>query len=109
MKLQEMEAAVRLNLPVVAMFWEDGESGLIAWKQRGHFGTNTDLAFGNPERVKLAESFGWEAERVERSKGLAGALERNLDSERSSLIVIPIDDSENDKLSARRGQIACRV
>lgn len=109
MNVQEMETAVRLNLPIVAMVWEDGEYGLIAWKQRGHFGTNTDLSFGNPDWVKLAESFGWEAERVERSRDLAGALERALGSDRPSLIVIPIDYSENDKLSARLGQIACPI
>ena len=109
MNVQEMETAVRLNLPIVAMVWEDGEYGLISWKQRGHFGTNTDLSFGNPDWVKLAESFGWEAERVERSRDLAGALERALGSDRPSLIVIPIDYSENDKLSARLGQIACPI
>ena len=109
MNVQEMETAVRLNLPIVAMVWEDGEYGLISWKQRGHFGTNTDLSFGNPDWVKLAESFGWEAERIERSRDLAGALERALGSDRPSLIVIPIDYSENDKLSARLGQIACPI
>ena len=109
MNVQEMETAVRLSLPIVAMVWEDGEYGLIAWKQRGHFGTNTDLSFGNPDWVKLAESFGWEAERIERSRDLAGALERALGSDRPSLIVIPIDYSENDKLSARLGQIACPI
>jgi len=109
MNVQEMETAARLELPIVAMIWEDGEYGLISWKQRGHFGHNTDLAFGNPDWVKLAESFGWEAERVGRSKDLSGALERALASDKPNLIVIPIDYSENDKLSARLGQIACPI
>ena len=109
MNVQEMETAARLGLPIVAMVWEDGEYGLIAWKQRGHFGHNTKLTFSNPDWVQLARSFGWGAERVERSRDLAGALERALAADTPQLIVIPIDYSENDKLSARLGQIACPI
>ena len=109
MNVQEMETAARLGLPIVAMVWEDGEYGLIAWKQRGHFGHNTKLTFSNPDWVQLARSFGWGAERVERSRDLAGALERALAADTPQLIVIPINYSENDRLSARLGQIACPI
>ena len=57
------------------MVWEDGGYGLISWKQENEFGRHTDLAFGNPDWVQLAEAFGWRGVRVERSADLAGALE----------------------------------
>ena len=62
------------------MVWEDGGYGLIAWKQENEFGRHTDLAFGNPDWVQLAEAFGWRGVRVERSADLAGALEDGLRS-----------------------------
>ena len=60
-----METAVRLNLPIVAMVWEDGDHG-SSGATLGPIRTSPR----NPDWVKLAESFGWEAERVDRSKDL---------------------------------------
>ena len=59
MNVQEIETAKRLGGNFVAMIWEDREYGLIAWKQSNEFGRHTDLAFDNPDWLKLAESFGW--------------------------------------------------
>ena len=59
MNVQEMETARRINSNIVMLVWEDNEYGLIAWKQESHFGHHTDLAFGNPDWIKLADSFGW--------------------------------------------------
>jgi acetolactate synthase-1/2/3 large subunit len=59
MNVQEMETARRYDCNFTVMVWEDHAYGLIAWKQWGHFGKHTKLDFGNPDFVKLAESFGW--------------------------------------------------
>lgn len=110
MNVQEMETAVRLKLPVVAMVWEDQMYGLIAWKQESHFGRHTDLSFSNPDLVKLAEAFGWAGVRVERSRDLKGALDEALArTDQPSLITLPIDYRENQALSARLGEIACPI
>ena len=37
MNVQDLETAVRLKLNVVYMVWEDGEYGLIKWKQQNQF------------------------------------------------------------------------
>jgi acetolactate synthase-1/2/3 large subunit len=109
MNVQEMETAVRLGTKLVAMVWEDGAYGLIAWKQQNQFGRHSDLSFGNPDFVALARAFGWNGHRVEKSRELAPTLERAFDEEGPSLVVVPIDYRENQRLSQRLGDIACPI
>jgi len=109
MNVQEMETARRLNANITVMVWDDGGYGLISWKQDTQFGQHTDLAFGNPDWNKLAESFGWHGVRVDRSKDLRGALEASFEIPGPVLLSIPIDYRENPKLTARLGQIACPI
>jgi acetolactate synthase-1/2/3 large subunit len=109
MNVQEMETARRLGTKLVALVWEDQEYGLIAWKQDNEFGRHTDLAFGNPDFVLLAQSFGWEGVRVDRSCDLAPALEKAFAADRPALVVVPIDYRENGLLSERLGALACPI
>ena len=105
MNVQEMETARRLNSNFVAMVWEDGGYGLIAWKQENEFDRHTDLSFGNPDWLKLAEAFGWHGYRVERSADLAATLEKAFNDEGPSLVIVPIDYRENPLLTKRLGEI----
>jgi acetolactate synthase-1/2/3 large subunit len=109
MNVQEMETARRLGTNIVTLVWEDKGYGLIAWKQKNQFGRHTDLAFGNPDFVKLAESFDWYGARVEDSRQLQGALEKAFGAGKPALVVIPIDYRENEKLTRRLGEIACPI
>ncbi len=109
MNIQDLETAARRQLPIVVMVWEDKEYGLIKWKQTNTFGEHSDLGFTNPDWVKLAESFGCWGRRVENSKDLAGALKEAFSQDRPSLVVIPIDYSENTKLTERLGSITCKL
>jgi len=109
MNVQEMETAKRLNVNIVTMIWEDHMYGLIAWKQQNEFGKHTDLSFGNPDWLKLAESFGWCGHKVENSRDLVNTLETAFNEEGPSLIVIPIDYRENMILTERLGNIACPI
>ncbi|MGH0035531.1 MAG: acetolactate synthase large subunit [Myxococcota bacterium] len=105
MNVQEMETAARLGTNIVVMVWEDGGYGLIEWKQDTQFGRHTPLAFDNPDFMKLADAFGWEGIRVDRSRDLRGALDRAFAAERPALVVVPIDYRENPLLSERLGNI----
>ena len=59
MNVQDLETLVRYRQNVVIMVWDDGEYGLIKWKQQNHFdGRHSDLAFNNPDFELLARSFG---------------------------------------------------
>jgi acetolactate synthase-1/2/3 large subunit len=103
MNVQEMETAKRLGSDITMLVWEDGGYGLISWKQEDHFGSHTDLEFGNPDWLHLAESFGWHGQYVNNARDLRGALQNALDHKGPSLVVIPIDYRENQKLSKRLG------
>lgn len=109
MNAQEMETATRLGANIVAMIWEDGGYGLISWKQDTEFGRHSNLSFGNPDFVKLAEAFGWCGVRVERSAALKDALSTAFDCGKPALVVIPIDYDENPKLTNRLGNIVCPI
>lgn len=109
MNVQEMETAKRIGTNIVVMVWEDGEYGLIKWKQLSQFGKHTDLAFGNPDFAALAGAFDWGHIRVERSVDLKGELERAFAMDVTCLVVVPIDYRENMKLTERLGHIQCPI
>ncbi|MFT7617670.1 MAG: acetolactate synthase-1/2/3 large subunit [Planctomycetota bacterium] len=109
MNIQDLETAARRKLNIVIMVWEDHEYGLIKWKQQNHFGRHSDLTFTNPDWVKLAESFGCWGARVENSRDLKGKLEEAFQQDGPALIVIPIDYSENPKLTEKLGAITCKL
>ncbi len=109
MNVQEMETARRLNANVTMMIWEDHGYGLIEWKQQQEFGTHTDLRFGNPDWLLLAQSFGWHGQRCENAATLKDQLQTALDHDGPSLIVVPIDYDENMKLTERLGRITASL
>lgn len=109
MNVQEMETARRLNSNIAVMVWEDNEYGLIAWKQETHFGRHTDLSFGNPDWLQLAEAFGWNGHHVTASADLAKVLDSALTEDGPSLVVIPIDYRENALLTKKLGEITCVI
>jgi len=109
MNVQEMETAKRLGSNIVVMVWEDHAYGLIAWKQQNQFGHHTDLGFGNPDWMLLAEAFNWHGHRVECSVDLQATLKTAFSESGPSLVVIPIDYRENMKLTGRLGNIVCAI
>ncbi|MDG0996334.1 MAG: acetolactate synthase large subunit [Gammaproteobacteria bacterium] len=109
MNVQEMETATRLNSNITIMVWEDHMYGLIAWKQSAHFGKHTDLSFTNPDWDLLAQSFRWDYQFVGESEQLLAALNHAVNHKGPSLIVIPIDYKENDKLTQQLGELTCTI
>ena len=109
MNVQEMETAKRLGGNFVVMIWEDREYGLIAWKQSNEFGRHTDLAFDNPDWMKLADSFGWGGHYCDDSADLGNVLETAFREQGPSLVVIPIDYRENGLLTKKLGEITCTI
>lgn len=106
MNAQDIEVAVRRKINVVAMVWMDGEYGLIKWKQQNSFdGKHSDLKFTNPDLQAWAESYGAWGRTIESAGELPGALAEAFKQPGPAVIGVPIDYSENMKLSARLGQI----
>ncbi len=106
MNAQDIEVAVRRQINVVAMIWMDGEYGLIKWKQQNAFdGRHSDLSFTNPDLQAWAESYGAWGRTIASAGELPGALAEAFLQSGPAVIGVPIDYSENMKLSARLGQI----
>jgi acetolactate synthase-1/2/3 large subunit len=57
--------------------------------------------------MKLAKAFDWHGHRCERSVDLRDTLEQAFIETGQSLVVIPIDYAENQKLTERLGNIIC--
>ena len=109
MNVQEMETARRLGADIVVLVWEDNAYGLIAWKQQNEFGRHTDLSFGNPDFSELAHAFGWNGFRCDKSTELRSTLEQAFQTPGPSLVSIPIDYTENLKLTERLGNIETSI
>jgi acetolactate synthase-1/2/3 large subunit len=105
MNVQELETAVRLNLSLVVLIWNDGGYGLIEWKQMNQFGRPSHVHFGNPDFVQLAESFGAHGYRIERAEQLQAVLEQALEEPGVSVIDCPVDYRENAWLTQRLGEV----
>jgi acetolactate synthase-1/2/3 large subunit len=103
MNCQELETAVRLGTPIVNVIWENGEFGSIAWKQDKKFGRHFGVDFGNPDFVKLAESFGMPAWRCSNADEFSERLRHAMSLDLPSLIVVPIDYSIDVAISEQLG------
>jgi len=109
MNSQEIETALRLQLPMVILIWNDNGYGLIEWKQMSRFGRPSHVDFGNPDFVKYAESFGAKGYRIEQSGQLFSTLKTALADNTVSIIDCPVDYSENLKLTNKLGEMVCPV
>ncbi|MGV3488508.1 MAG: acetolactate synthase large subunit [Tuberibacillus sp.] len=103
----ELETAVRLKLPVVILIWRDNGYGLIEWKQRKKYQRVSHIDFGDPDFVKLAESFGAKGVRVEKTSELKAILQNALEENGPVVIECPVDYGENMKLTERLAEWNC--
>lgn len=100
MNNQELETAVRLGVPIVILIFNDSHYGLIKWKQEDKYGTSCYVDFGNPDFIKMAESFGAKGIRVTEDVTPEKALEYAFAQDVPCIIDCPVDYSVNTKLSA---------
>ncbi|MFQ6111783.1 MAG: thiamine pyrophosphate-dependent enzyme, partial [Nitrospinota bacterium] len=98
-----------LKLPLVALIMNDGEYGMISWKQLRQFGRKTGVAFSNPDFIKFSESFGARGYEVGGPEELAPALKEALASSVPAVVSVPVDYSENMRLTERMGKLVCPV
>lgn len=105
MNSQELETAHRIGANITVVIWRDDGYGLIDWKQRSEFGKPFGVAFGNPDFVAYARSFGMAAFRPESAADLYPTLMRALEHDGPSLVEVPIDYRENLRLTERLGAL----
>lgn len=109
MNSQEIETAMRCRLPIVIMIWNDNGYGLIKWHQQRRFGRSAFVDFGNPDFVRYAESFGARGYRVHKAEELLPVLEQAFNDNTVAVIDVPVDYSENLKLTEKLGRLVCPV
>ena len=105
MNAQEIETAVREQIPLVVLIWEDGGYGLIEWKMDLELGEHHYVSFTNPDIVTYAESFGAKGYRITAADQLLPTLKTALADDGVSLIACPVDYSENLRLTDTLGQL----
>jgi acetolactate synthase I/II/III large subunit len=99
MNVQEVETAVRLNLPIIIVVWCDYDFGIISLKQSMEFGRSAYTKFNNPDFVKLAESFGAIGYRAKNTEEFSEILEKAKNSTSVPVIIaIDVDYSANSIL-----------
>ena len=99
MNVQELETAVRLQLPIIVVVWCDSDLGVISTKQRLEFGRNVFTNFNNPDFVKLAESFGAKGYRVTSTDEFSYVLREATKSLHIPVVIaIDIDADRNELL-----------
>lgn len=88
----ELATAAQERLAVVAVVFNNGAYGNVQRDQQERFGGRViGAALRNPDFVRLAESFGVAAQRVETPAALRPALERALAADAPALIEVRVD------------------
>ena len=97
---QELETAVRLNLPIVHIIWNDGKYNMVEFQEEMKYGRSSGVDFGPVDFVKYAESFGAKGYRVDSKVSFEETLKKALEEASNGpiLIDIPIDYKDNIKL-----------
>ena len=109
MNSQEIETAMRYNIPVIILVWNDQRYGLIQWKQMAQFGRESHISFNNPDFVTYAQAFGAKGYRVESAQELLPTLQQAIQDNTVVIIDCPVDYSENLKLTEKLGELICPI
>lgn len=90
MNSQELETARRLGLDLLVMVLNDNAFGMIREKQRAMGFSDFGVTYGNPDFVKLAESYGASGARFEAQDDLGEIIAKILHEPGITLLEIPI-------------------
>jgi len=98
MNIQELETAKRLGVSCTFIILNDNQYGLIKWKQEMSEGKSFGTEIGNPDFVKLAESFGIDGYKPTTVENLRKTFNKVFNNKSLSLIEIPISTDVNNEL-----------
>ena len=106
MNVQDLETD-REKLNVVAVVWLDGEYGLIKWKQQIQFdGDHSNLSFDNPDFGILAKSLNMWGVQINSAEEFLPALKEAFKQKGPAIIGVPVDYSENMRLTKHLGKVS---
>jgi thiamine pyrophosphate-dependent acetolactate synthase large subunit-like protein len=88
--IQELSTAVKYDVAVVVLVFNNQSYGVLAKQQQARFGRKIGITLQNPDFLGLARSFGILAERAETLAQLSAALRRAIESESIRLIEVTV-------------------
>jgi len=101
MNSQEVETALRYNVPLVVLILNDNGFGFIKWEQQAKGFENFGLDYRNPDFVKYAESYGAVGMKVTEGDSLSDILRKAFSQKTVVLIECPIDYTVNYEIFSR--------
>jgi acetolactate synthase-1/2/3 large subunit len=108
MNSQELDTALRYQIPIVVLLLNDNAYGFVKWKQKNLHLQDFGMKLSNPDFAKYAQSFGAWGVRIERGKSLARALEEAFSLNTVAVVECPIDYSVNyEVFSVELGNLVC--
>jgi acetolactate synthase-1/2/3 large subunit len=89
--VQELDTAVRLNLPIIIVVANNSCWGMIKSKQKGqHRKRYCDVDFPPTNYAEMAKGFGCYGEKIDKPEDIKPALQRAIDSKKPAVIDIDI-------------------
>lgn len=97
MNSQEMATAAINKVPVKVMLLDNRALGMVHQWQKLFYKErySSTILDANPDFVKLADAYSWNAERIERPEDVAPAIDRMLASEKPFLLDVAISADQN--------------
>lgn len=96
---QDLETAVRKNLNIIQLIWNDGKYNMVEFQEEMKYKRSSGVDFGPVDFVKYAESFGVKGLRVTNQEELEAAIKEGYETDGPVLIDIPVNYKDNIKLS----------
>ncbi|WP_311163477.1 acetolactate synthase AlsS [Staphylococcus aureus] len=96
---QDLETAVRKNLNIIQLIWNDGKYNMVKFQEEMKYKRSSGVDFGPVDFVKYAESFGAKGLRVTNQEELEAAIKEGYETDGPVLIDIPVNYKDNIKLS----------
>ncbi|HHQ5181861.1 TPA: acetolactate synthase AlsS [Staphylococcus aureus] len=96
---QDLETAVRKNLNIIQLIWNDGKYNMVEFQEEMKYKRSSGVNFGPVDFVKYAESFGAKGLRVTNQEELEAAIKEGYETDGPVLIDIPVNYKDNIKLS----------
>ncbi|MDX1797046.1 MAG: thiamine pyrophosphate-dependent enzyme, partial [Candidatus Lokiarchaeia archaeon] len=87
---QELETAVRLNLPIIVVIANNCAWGMIKSAQKARFKRYCDVNLPSIDYSNIARGFGCYGEKVENPEDIKPALQRAIDSKKPAVIDVSI-------------------
>jgi acetolactate synthase-1/2/3 large subunit len=107
MNSQEIETAVRLDLDLIVVVFNDSGLGMIAMKQKADGYKNYGVTFNNPDFVTFARSFGATGHRLEDPARFRTLLDEAAATGGVHIIDAPVDSMQNMALMKEMRSVDC--